>query len=650
MARTLSLKPGARVFCGTVEYEVIAASTLSSVSVKNVINGEIRVLPIADLKSHSSDTVPGPYTPLDCLTEKEQEFALKQFEKVKPAILKSMSRKEMEELAAKHGVHFTTIYRMRRKYAETMSPAALVSRIKNRGGKGKPRIDKAVDDVIKNHFQEICDAKQVDITKLSVKNLQREIKAKCTRLGLKPPVWRTVDDRLDSFIREKKLDARRKKKGGRSRTMAGGSFPDANWPLDVVQIDHTPLDIIIVDNEMREPIGKAFLSIAICVFSRMVVGFCLSLDSPSIYSVGRLIADCILPKTEFLKQVGVDAEWDVYGMMGTIALDNASEFRAESFVPFQEEYLVDFRWRPVATPEYGGHIERLAKTLNDMIHQEPGSTMGNIAKREGYDSEGHACYTIDEIEKWLTVLITKVYHVGEHSGLLTHDGAKMSPQEKYRIGILGDDKTPGIGVPDIVEDPERLRLFLLPSEYRTVQRKGIELNNIHYYHDMLRNLYGHKGEDGKAKKYLVKFDHRRISPIYIFDPGKKEYFAIPYRDLTRPPISHWELQASKKRCKEKGIDEPKEHQIFAAYSELREIREESVAKTKMARREKEAEKRRQKIDPVYAKQAHQNNIDSEKQDEAGGERFDTSSFYDDDSLLDGVIVKQSTREGQRHDG
>jgi putative transposase len=267
MARIMSLKPGARVFCGTVEFEIVAASTLSSVSVKNVINGEIRVLPIAELQSHSSEAPPESYTPLDCLTEEEQEFALKQFEKVKPAILKRMSRREMEELAAKHGVHYTTIYRMRRKYSETMSPAALVSRIKNRGGKGKPRIDKAVDDVIRNHFQEILDAKQVDITKLCVKSIQREIKVKCIRLGLKPPVWRTIDDRLDGFIQEKKLDARRKKKGGRSRTMAGGYFPDANWPLDVVQIDHTPLDIIIVDNEG---------------VSRSVKRFCLSLYASSV--------------------------------------------------------------------------------------------------------------------------------------------------------------------------------------------------------------------------------------------------------------------------------------------------------------------------------------------------------------------------------
>jgi putative transposase len=645
MARIMSLKPGARVFCGTVEFEIVAASTLSSVSVKNVINGEIRVLPIAELQSHSSEAPPESYTPLDCLTEEEQEFALKQFEKVKPAILKRMSRREMEELAAKHGVHYTTIYRMRRKYSETMSPAALVSRIKNRGGKGKPRIDKAVDDVIRNHFQEILDAKQVDITKLCVKSIQREIKVKCIRLGLKPPVWRTIDDRLDGFIQEKKLDARRKKKGGRSRTMAGGSFPDANWPLDVVQIDHTPLDIIIVDNERREPIGKAFLSIAICVFSRMVVGFSLSLDSPSIYSVGRLIAHCILPKREFLDQVGVDAEWDVYGMMGAILLDNASEFRAESFVPFQEEYLVDIRWRPVATPEYGGHIERLAKTLNDLIHQEPGSTMGNVAKREGYDSEGHACYTIDEIEKWLTVLITKIYHVGEHSALRTHDGIKMSPLEKYRIGILGDDKTPGIGAPDIVEDPTRLRLFLLPSEHRTVQRQGIELDKIHYYHDILRNLYGQKGEDGKVKKFLIKRDHRRISPIYIFDPDKKEYFAIPYRDLTRPPISYWELEASKKRCKEKGIDDPTEQQIFAAYAELRQIRDESVAKTQKARREKEAEKRRKNVSPACPERPQDSEDAANQPDAVESEALDVSSFYDDESLMDGVVVKKTSREG-----
>lgn len=641
MARIVSVKPGNKVFCGVVEYEVLQPASLTSVKARNVINGEVRILSIDDLSSHSPDDELLASTPLDALTEEQQKEVLDRFSRIKPAILRNLSRKEIEALAVKHGVHYTTIYRMMTKFRETMSPASLLLKFENRGGKGMSRIEPAVDDLIQSHFEEIVTAKQVDITKLTVKSLAKEIKAKCLAVELKPPAINTVDKRLEQFIHERNLDKKRRRKGGRPRTMAGGMFPDANWPLDVVQIDHTPLDLIVVDSEFREPIGRPYLSIAIDVFSRMVVGFSLSLDSPSIFSVGRLIAHCILPKNEFLEHLGVEADWSVFGMMSIIKMDNAGEFRCEDFIPFEEEYNVGISWRPIGRPEYGGHIERLAKTLNDHVHGEPGSTMSNIDKRDGYDSEGKACYTLDEIERWLTTLITKIYHVEGHSNLKNSRDEKLSPKEKYELGILGDEKTLGIGNPDIVEDQERLKLFLLPSFKRSVQREGIELDNIHYFHDILRTLYGKKDAEGKPLKYLIKRDPRRISPIYIYNPELNEYFAIPYRDLTRPPISLWELNASKKRCKEKGINNPTEQQLFAAYGEMRGMRSEAVAKTKTARREKEAAKRRSKDTPVYPQESKRV---EEASDTDSGKAADVASFYDDADLLTGVVVKNVRRE------
>ncbi len=77
---------------------------------------------------------------------------------------------------------------------------------------------------------------------------------------------------------------------------AAGSFPNADYPLAYVQIDHTPLDIEIVDDEFREAIGKPHLTLAIDVFSRMIVGYYLSLEAPSTTSVAMCIASCILSK------------------------------------------------------------------------------------------------------------------------------------------------------------------------------------------------------------------------------------------------------------------------------------------------------------------------------------------------------------------
>jgi transposase InsO family protein len=43
--------------------------------------------------------------------------------------------------------------------------------------------------------------------------------------------------------------------------------------LAVAQIDHTPMDVIVVDEEHRQPIQRPSLTVVIEVYSRMVLGF-----------------------------------------------------------------------------------------------------------------------------------------------------------------------------------------------------------------------------------------------------------------------------------------------------------------------------------------------------------------------------------------
>jgi putative transposase len=44
-------------------------------------------------------------------------------------------------------------------------------------------------------------------------------------------------------------------------------------PLEVVQIDHTLVDVVVVDELERLPLGRPWLTLAIDVASRMVNGF-----------------------------------------------------------------------------------------------------------------------------------------------------------------------------------------------------------------------------------------------------------------------------------------------------------------------------------------------------------------------------------------
>jgi putative transposase len=321
MAKTISLKAGSIVYFGTVEYEVLESASLTSIKVRDVSNGQIRVISLENISPQSADAAKVGTTPLDCLSPEDQVYALKEYGKIKEAIQKSLKGKDLKAIAKQNNLHVTTIYRKIRIYEETSSPAAFATKIHNRGGRGKPRIDQAVEDLIRLHFDGVAKDKHVDITKVSIESLFNDIKAKCRNLNLKHPAWGTVNTRLNNYMLEKKLERKRGRRKKSRRVTAGLAFPNANFPLDVVQIDHTPLDLILVDEQNREPIGRPYLSIAIDVYSRVIIGFCIMLDTPSIFSVGQLITHCILPKNDFLEKIGVKASWDFFGVMRTLLMD-----------------------------------------------------------------------------------------------------------------------------------------------------------------------------------------------------------------------------------------------------------------------------------------------------------------------------------------
>ena len=68
-----------------------------------------------------------------------------------------------------------------------------------------------------------------------------------------------------------------------------------------------------------------------------------------------------------------------------------------------EEYGIALIHRPVATPHYGGHIERLIGTMMGAVHLLPGTTFGDIELRGDYDSLANRAMTLDELEQWLAL-------------------------------------------------------------------------------------------------------------------------------------------------------------------------------------------------------------------------------------------------------
>jgi hypothetical protein len=69
------------------------------------------------------------------------------------------------------------------------------------------------------------------------------------------------------LIRRPQLGARQGPDAARDRRSAGGVAPPVTGLLEQVQVDHTPVDVIVVDERHRLPIGRPYLTVAIDVLS-----------------------------------------------------------------------------------------------------------------------------------------------------------------------------------------------------------------------------------------------------------------------------------------------------------------------------------------------------------------------------------------------
>lgn len=582
----INLSIGTKIFYNEEKYLILNYLDFESIIIENIENKEKKIVKIQDLQNDDKKD----FLYVGSISEKEWNEAKLRLKIIEPLIFKKRKKEEVIELAEKSDLHVSTIYRWLRQYENSTLLSSLIPKKSLRGGKGKTRINEKVELVIKKTIEEQYLNKQ----KLTARQVYNEIKRKCHNSNIPAPHENTIRNRIKKISNKRKLETRESRRtADRQYRNTDGVFPEGTYPLDVIQIDHTPMDIIIVDEEYREPIGRPYLTIAIDVYSRMVMGYYISLEAPSYFSVSQCLANMLLEKEKYLREYKVEGNWNIWGIPREIHLDNAQEFKGYELQRVCEEIGISIQWRPVARPQFGGHIERLIGTSMKEVHTIPGTTFSNIQQRGDYNSEKESALTLYELEQWMCEYIVNVYHKRIHNTI------NMSPERKYELGIFGNDEDIGKGLPEKIEDEEYLKISLLPSIKRTIQQHGVVIEKIQYYENSLRRWIKAKDEKGDARKFLFKYDPRDISQIWFFDPEIKDFFVIPYKNLTFPAISQWELKAIKRFLDEKDVHTYDETVIFNAYNKMQEIKDNAVKKTKSIRKQKStkrAHKRKLKLD------------------------------------------------------
>jgi len=399
------------------------------------------------------------------LSQDDWDLARERAHTIPPlAASETIGHQAADQAAQQLGISRRQVYTLVQRYRKGSGLLTDLAPLHSSGGKGKGRLPNAVEGIIR----ELIQKQFLNRQKNTLAKLYRNIKKECKIKGLRVPARNTVAHRINKLNPLQVIRSREGLDAARTLQSAGDTPPQINFILEQVQIDHTVIDLIIVDERDRQPIGRPYLTIAIDVFSRCVVGMVITLEPPSSVSVGLCLAHMVCDKRPRLEQLKLEVDWPMCGKPRSLYLDNAAEFKSEALRRGCEQHGIELNYRPPGQPHYGGIIERLIGIMMNDVHELPGTTFSNPRERGDYDSEKKAALTLFELERWLTLAVA-YYHGNTH-----HNDLKIPPAQCWSNAITLN------GSPQIISNANAFLIDFLPVIRRALTRTGFVIDHIHY--------------------------------------------------------------------------------------------------------------------------------------------------------------------------
>lgn len=393
--------------------------------------------------------------------------------------------------------------------------AGLVSQISARGNRQRkitPDVVRLMDEVIET---EIMSALKPKIT-ICYGMLQN----KCLEIGLIPPSEKTFRAQIKQYKKESLVRARDGRKAAYSITefhwVLDQSTPrHGERPFEIGHIDHTELDLELVDSRTRGNLGRPWLTILIDAFTRLILAFYLTFDPPSYRSCMSVIRLCVSRHGRMPK---------------TIVVDKGKEFESFYFEALLARLETHKKSRPASKSRFGSVIERFFGINNQqLVHNLAGNNQALKNPRsmsKSHDPRELAIWTLPALMDRFAGFVDDIY------ASLEHPAFGISPEEAMVRGMAFFGARMHT---QIIYNEDFIRLCMpsTPTGKATVRDgRGIKINGIQYWHPIFR-------ETGVAgSKVPVVYDPFDISRAYAFVCGewvlcRSEYLSIFERRTER---------------------------------------------------------------------------------------------------------------------
>ncbi len=285
--------------------------------------------------------------------------------------------------------------------------------------------------------------------------------------------------------------------------------------LERVEIDHTPMNIMVVDEVTGEVNGRPSLTAVIDHYSKMPLGIYIGFEPPSFVSVIRAIRNAILPKNDIEKQLPDPSfTWPAYGIMALLACDNGAEFHDKQLERICGELNIELLYCPKQHPWFKGSVERYVGHLNQALgNKMEGTTFSNIGKRGDYESVKEAKCTLQELQRLILKWIITIYN---HS---FHEGIGDTPFNLWREGLNHFE-------PSLPVSKESLDLIFTREFTRKINHEGVSFKRLKYNSEALGIL---RRQLPSSKSARVRVDPENLGSVWVFDEFRGEFISVPCR-------------------------------------------------------------------------------------------------------------------------
>ncbi|NOU83885.1 DDE-type integrase/transposase/recombinase [Paenibacillus sp. LMG 31459] len=383
------------------------------------------------------------------------------------------------------------------------------------------RLSSTIEEII-DHCIETVYAKR---EKISAKDIHAKVMVEIEKKNrirdvedrLEIPSYNTITRRIKEKDPYEMMVKREGEKQAFDKLGAAAVLQRPKQPYDVLEIDHTKLDLFVVDDETGLPLGRPYLTQAVDKATGAIVGIYVAFHAPSYVSVMQCLLHAMSPKT-YVKELypEIQGTWDMFGVPKVLRMDNGKEFQSHSLKDACAQLGIVPDYCPPRKPWYKGSVERTFRTINQqLLHKTPGTTFSNVVDKKDYNPQKNAIVGYYAFLKLLHQWIIDQYL------LQFHRGTKGAPSELWRQGIID------WGAPPLLSSIPNWNIILGKlREGATIQRIGIQYKHMSYTSEQLQDLKLRLIKKGESA-VRFKYDPLDMSKIHVYDEEHKRYLEVP---------------------------------------------------------------------------------------------------------------------------